>query len=269
MSFATAEVNGTRLFYETIGTGYPLILHHAGIADSRMWESQIEAFAKEYRVIRYDRRGCGQSPMPDGAYSDAEDLYILLQHLDIERAYHVGLSRGAAVALELAIIHPEMVSALVLAAPGTSTGQRSEELQAQFTAIDATFEAGDLAQAVELEVRLWVDGPHRQPDQVDSTIRKLVREMDTNNFKLDNPKAQLLQLDPPIPTRLHEVKVPTLVIVGDGDVSDIVRNARDLSSGIANAKLVTMPDLAHMLNMEQPEDFNRIVLDFLGTFHTN
>jgi pimeloyl-ACP methyl ester carboxylesterase len=204
--------------------------------------------------------------MPDGAYSDAEDLYKLLRHLNIERAHHVGLSRGAAVALELTLTHPELVSALVLASPGVSTGKRSEELQAQFTKIDALFETGDLAQAVELEVRLWVDGPHRQPDQVDTAIRELVREMDTNIFKLDNPNAKMLQLEPPIPARLNEINVPPFVIVGDGDVSDIVRNARDLSAGIANAKLVTMPGLAHMLNMEQPEDFNRLVLDFLRTF---
>src|SRR5215208_6198208 len=89
-----AEVNGARIYYEVAGEGDPLVLVHAGIADSRMWEDQLMAFADRYRVIRYDMRGFGMTAMVDLPFSHHEDLRGLLDSLDVERAHLVGCSMG-------------------------------------------------------------------------------------------------------------------------------------------------------------------------------
>lgn len=163
---------GTRIAYEVIGTGYPIVLIHAGIADARMWDDQIDAFAEYYRVIRYDLRGFGRSDPASGTFSHRDDLVALLDLLNIERAHLVGLSRGGRLAVDFALEHPERVSALVSCATWPSGQEPSPELAQTFSAVDKALEAGDLDGAVERELRVWVDGPYRQPGDVSPRIRE-------------------------------------------------------------------------------------------------
>jgi len=259
-----ADVNGARLYYEVAGAGEPLTLIHAGIAEQRMWDDQWAVFADQYRVVRYDVRGFGQSAMPAGIYDHADDLYALLRLLHVEQTHLLAVSMGVGIALDFTLAHPTMVKSLIVVAPGGSSGQPSEAVRQQWAAIDALAQQGDIPGAVELELRMWVDGPRRAPDQVDRAVRERVREMNLINFQhslLDQgvPKTP----ERPAITRLAEITVPTLVIVGDADVADILHNADRLAAGIAGASKVVMPGVAHVPNMERPQEFNRIVLDFL------
>lgn len=129
-------------------------------------------------------------------------------------------------------------------------------------------ENGNVAQAVDVTVRAWTDGPRRTPDQVNPTVREKVRLMTTHNFELpeDDNATQPQELEPPAISRLTEIHVPTLIILGDQDVSSILKIADILEKGIPGAKKVIIPDTAHHLPMEKPQEFNRIVLDFLGSF---
>ena len=149
-----AAVNGTRLYREVTGAGHPLVLLHAGIADARMWDDQVAAFAERYTVIRYDARGFGRSDPAVGRFSPRADLAGLLVELGVERAHLVGLSMGGAVALDTALEHPELASALVLAATRPSGLAPSKGLRDGWTAVDEAFAAGDVAWAVELELRM-------------------------------------------------------------------------------------------------------------------
>jgi 3-oxoadipate enol-lactonase len=99
----TADVNGARMYYEVVGEGEPLVLVHAGIADSRMWEAQITAFADRYRVIRYDMRGFGRTQIVEGPFSHHEDLRSLLDFLGLDRANIVGCSMGGGAVLDFAL----------------------------------------------------------------------------------------------------------------------------------------------------------------------
>ncbi len=114
------EVDGTQLAYEMAGTGHPLVLLHAGIADMRMWDEQMAPFADRYRVIRYDARGFGRSSPAVGPYSPRADLVGLLAALDVERAHLVGLSMGGTVALDAALERPDLISSLVIAGSSPS-----------------------------------------------------------------------------------------------------------------------------------------------------
>ncbi len=263
MKTGYADVEGAQLYYEESGTGQALVLIHAGIADSRMWDDQFAAFAAHYRVIRYDIRGFGKSIMPPGTSSTSRDLHGLLQALGIAKAHLVGLSIGGGIAIDVTLRYPEMVAALVVTASGLGGQQSSAELQRVYEEIDAALAGEGIAAAVELENRLWVYGPQRRPDQVDPTVRERVRVMNTAVFEHPDSAGTRERLEPPAIGRLDEIHAPTLVIVGDGDVPDVIAAADRLAAGIAGARQVVFPGAAHMVNMEQPAAFNQVVLDFL------
>ena len=261
-----AEVNGARLYYEVAGEGHPLVLIHAGIADSRMWDDQFGVLAQRYRVIRCDVRGFGRSAMPAGEqFQPWEDLYSLLRHLGVERAYVVGCSMGGAIAVDFTLTHPEMADALVTVGAGLGGFEQHSELAVRlWTEIDAAAESGDLDRAVELTVRMWVDGPNRTPDRVAPPVRERVRAMERDNLALGSDESLARDLDPPAIGRLGEIGVPTLVMMGDEDMPDISAVAGLLAVGIPHARKVVMHDTAHVPNMERPDEFNRILLEFLG-----
>ncbi len=258
-----AEVNGARLFYEVAGEGPAVVLIHAGIADSRMWDGQFEAFAREFRVIRYDARGYGRSDMPAGPFAHRDDLHGLLRLLGVERAALVGLSMGGSTAIDFTLDHPEMVSSLVPVAAGLGGFQHSESMQRADAEEEAAFERGDMEAVYEINLRTWVDGPGRPPDAVDPEIREIVRQMQRDASI--STEGQPRRLDPPAIGRLAEITAPTLVIAGDADLPDMLTIADLLEAGIAGARKVIIPGVAHMVNMERPAEFNRLVLDFLRT----
>ncbi len=258
-----ADVNGARLFYEVSGEGPPLVLLHAGIADHRMWDHQVDEFARRYRVIRYDLRGFGKSDLPPGPFSMRDDLYRLLTMLDVDRAHLVGVSMGGGIAVDFALDHPDMAGALVLV--GASLGGRkpSDEYRRLSEATLAAVGGDETHRRVEAPLRMWVDGPSRTSDQVDPGVRARVKDMIVGNLGRPWDKATPQPLDPPAIARLGEVRAPTLVLVGELDVPDILATADLLASGIPGARKAVLPGVAHMPNMEMPAEFNRAVLAFL------
>lgn len=260
-----APVNGTRLYYEAAGAGHPLVLVHAGIADSMMWDDQIAPFARRYRVVRFDMRGFGQSEKPPESYAPHDDLYGLLRYLGIERAYLLGCSMGGSMVVDFTLTHPDMAGALILVGAGVS-GYPFEpgNLAARWDEVEAAFEAGDLALGTELETRMWVDGPSRAPDAVDPAVRARAYAMGLRANEQYSEEGKAQPLDPPALGRLAEIHAPALVVVGDQDVPNVLEQADLLASGIAGARKVVIPNTAHLPNMEQPAVFNRLVLDFLG-----
>ncbi|HEY7358443.1 MAG TPA: alpha/beta hydrolase, partial [Ktedonobacterales bacterium] len=188
-----------------------------------------------------------------------------LRFLGVERAYLVGSSMGGSLAIDFALEHPEMVAALIPVGAGVSGEQPSDFLLERWKEIDAAAEGGDLAQAVELELRLWVDGPGRSPEQVDPVMREQVRQMNTENFARapEQEQGQPQPLELPAIARLGEIHAPTLVLVGAHDVPDMLASADLLARGIPGAQKAVMPGAAHLPSMEQPEQFNRLVLKFL------
>ena len=123
---------------------------------------------------------------------------------------------------------------------------------------------GDLEAAADLNVRVWVDGPKRTPEQVDQLVRQRVYDMQYHAFTVAMPEEdEEISPQPPAISRLAELHVPTLIIVGDYDLADKVALARQLYECIVGAQLAIIPNVAHMVSMERPYEFNRLVLDFL------
>lgn len=264
-----APVEGGRLYYEVVGEGYPLALIHAGVADHRMWDEQVAAFAPYYRVIRYDTRGFGRSETDAGTFSDYADLLALMDHLGVAQAHVVGLSRGGGIAIDFCLEHPDRVRALIPVASGVDGLEGWEALitpaeRAAEAAMEAATEAGDLAALADLEVRYWADGPGQPEGRAGSSVRERLREM--IRFTQQNQPVEPTRehLSPPALTRLGEISAPTLVMYGDLDESVVMEGCEQLARGIAGARKIVFPGVAHMVNMERPTEFNRVALEFLG-----
>ena len=258
------DVGGARLYYDMAGEGHPLILIHAGIADSTMWDELLPTFAGRFRTIRFDLRGFGRSDLAIGPFSRRTDLYALLVALEIERAHFVGVSMGGALAIDVAIERPDLVSALVAVAPGLSGSARSDASKASWAAIEAAAVAGDLARAVELEMQMWVDGPFRTPEQVAPGLRERVRLMETKNVTRDTNEGAPQSLVPPAIGRLGEIKCPTLIVLGEVDQPDINDNGERLAREVVGARKVVLPGVGHMLTLEEPTAFAQLVVKFLA-----
>jgi pimeloyl-ACP methyl ester carboxylesterase len=263
------DVDGTRLYYEMAGAGHPLIMLHAGIANLHFWDDQWGPFAEAYRVIRYDLRGFGRSVMPPGPYNMRDDLSRLMGALGIERAYLMGASIGGGIVVDFALEHPEKVDALIPVVSGLSgSPPPSEDEMRQFEEIERTMTAaravGNFDLIDEIEARLWVDGPNRTPEQVDPGVRERLKQMLRENRAAENAdEGKPVRLDPPARGRLGEITVPTLVVLGDADLPGVIADCNIIASEIPGARKAVMHGVAHAPNMERPEEFNRIVLDFL------
>ncbi len=259
------DVGKIRLYYEEMGEGLPLIMLHGGLLDRRMWDDQFQLFSKQYRVIRYDVRNHGMSRAVPDTFTHYDDLYRVMEQLGIEKAVIMGLSLGGRIAVDFALEYPEKVSALVLAAPGLSGYNfNSPELQEVNVPMQKAFQEGNLDMGIEYFQRGWTDGPHREPSEVDSTIRAKVRTMAVNSAEHWNPQSRVVEQVPPAVDRLGEIQAPTLAVVGELDMPDILDIVDRIEKSVSGAKKVIVPGVAHMVNMEKPEEFNAIVLNFLG-----
>ncbi|HEU5345795.1 MAG TPA: alpha/beta hydrolase [Ktedonobacterales bacterium] len=263
-------VNGAKLWYEEVGSGPAVTLVHAGIADHRQWDDQVPALAPYYRVIRYDMRGFGQSEMKPGKASLAEDIGGVLDALGVERTALLGCSMGGAAAIDFTVTHPERVGALITSGAGLSGAPEHEnppEQNALFEEAAAAQKAGNADRLNELEWRIWCQGFAREADQVKPSVRERFLAMNTNNNRRymagDWQGVEFEPLDPPAFGRLGSLKVPTLVIIGSGDEAATQAMADDIANGIPGARKEVMPNLGHVPNMDEPEEFNRIILEFL------
>jgi pimeloyl-ACP methyl ester carboxylesterase len=264
----TAEVHGTQLYYEMFGEGHPLVLIHGGYMDRRMWDDQFHTFAEHYRVIRYDVRGFGKSELPPVPYADRQDLSDLLNYLGVEKTYLLGLSLGGMIAIDFTLEHPTMVDALILVdspVPGFPiellyTEEQLEQLRSRY--------APFVKARQERNIPALVDALMEDPTLVPSSNYPAARQRVRNNLSeysfawvLDPAPRQ--DLDPPAYERLAEIQVPTLIIMGAEDDPRLFKDADKLERDIAGASRVTIAETHHMPNMEKPEEFNTIVLDFL------
>ena len=261
---ATLPINGVALAYDEAGSGPPLLLIHAGIVDRRMWDDVLPALAARCRVIRFDMRGYGDTPLPSGEFSYGADVVELLRALGIERCSIVGVSMGGHVALDVAIAHPELVDRLIVVASGIDGWEHSAGMRALWAEEEAAWDRGDLDEVAWINVRGWLDGPSRGPDAVPGELRQRVFEMQRRALDYDNDDAKGGWLVESRRARLGDVRAPTLVLVGEFDQPDFAEIARVLASEIPDATFQELAGVAHLPPMEDPAGFSRVVLDVLS-----
>ena len=256
------------LYVEIAGEGAPpVVLVHAGVADSRMWDPQWAPFSAAYRAVRFDLRGFGRSELPPEPYAHGRDLAALLERLGGGPALVVAASMGGAVALEVTVARPDLVAALVLADAALPGHDWSAETRASWDEEAAALERGDLDAADEVNLRTWIDGRRGPSAAVDPAVRELVGQMQRRAFELQLPvgdDADEQELVPDVAARLGEIRAPTLVLVGAEDLADFREIAERLAREIPRARHVTIASAAHLPSLERPGEFNDLVLGFLG-----
>ena len=265
------EVPGGKLYYEDSATRESrgtLVLNHAGFLDSRMWDEQWDAFRSLYRVIRYDMCGFGKSDPVSGPRVRRHDLYRLLQHLQVGRAHLLGCSMGGEIALDLALEHPEAAASLILVNSVPSGFEMQGEPPQYLFEMMAAVQAGDVDLASELQLRLYVDGPHRQPEAVELTARQraggMNRPVVASQTWMVADMAPLQPLDPPAVERLSTIDLPTLIVTGALDHAENLRAGELLATSIPGARQVRMAGTAHVPDLEDAATFNQVVLGFLS-----
>jgi pimeloyl-ACP methyl ester carboxylesterase len=254
-----AEVNGTRLYYETTGSGPHVVLLHGGNLDSRMWDDQVPFLSKSFTVTRYDIRPYGRSALTEKGFSSVDDLAALMDFLGIKRASLVGLSLGGRIAIDFALTRPDRVDKLVVMGPGL-TGFPFNEKDEAVLAMLARAKAGDAQGAMDL----WLQHPMMAPAMARPAIAARIREIAKDNARIWTHLAIGERVPtPPAIKRLGEIRAPTLVIVGERDVADIQQIVKLLAAGVRGARIEVVPGAAHMPNMEEVALVNRLLGEFL------
>jgi pimeloyl-ACP methyl ester carboxylesterase len=242
---------GVQVYYEEAGQGTPVLLSHGYSATSKMWQGQMDALAGNYRLIAWDMRGHGQTDSPDdaSAYSEAatvDDMAAVLDAAGVEKAVISGLSLGGYMSLAFNVKYPERVLALMLfdTGPGYKNPVGREGWNETAMGRATVFEEKGIdALGRGAEVRI---AQHRSAQGLAHAAR-----------------GMLAQFDSRIIESLPEIKVPTMVLVGEND-QPFIGASQYMATKIPGAKLVTIPGAGHAANIDQPAAFNDAVRAFLA-----
>jgi pimeloyl-ACP methyl ester carboxylesterase len=259
------ETDDGRLAYREAGSGEPIVLLHGGFLDGRMWDYQVGPFAGDLRVIVPDARGHGDSANATRPFRPADDVAELLRRLGIGRAVLVGVSMGAATAVDVALEHPELARALVISGAGTSEPDFQDGWSANVLGeFWQQLLAGDVEGAIVTYTKFGA-GPQRTADELSADVVTRLREMTLKTIGKHSPGEQdqrVLVAD--TWRRAAGIKVPVLAVIGELDSDDHRRMATRLAESVADGRVATIPGTAHYPNLERPEEFNQRVIDFVA-----
>jgi 3-oxoadipate enol-lactonase len=254
------QVEGSKLYYQECGTApQTVVLVHDGVVDSRVWDEVWPEFCKRFHTIRYDQRGFGRSPAATTWYSETDDLAILLHHLRVTRTFLVGSSHGGGLAIDFTLTHPAMVQQLLLVGAVVSGMPYSQAFLDRGKHIFDLLDKGDVKEAIsEWSKDKYLIGPGHD------AARKHLFDL------LTSDPHDMTHRDYSLPTKsalpqLHSIRVPTLVLVGDDDVTDVHVNAGAIEAGIPNARLIVVQGVGHLMYLEKPEEFTRLLISFIET----
>jgi 3-oxoadipate enol-lactonase len=267
---------GHELYYEVQGSGEPVVLIHGLTRDLREWDAQVETLAEKYQVIRYDVVGHGQSSgmsstLPDGSVRDWDHLRELLDEIGVDKAHVVGLSMGGEIAINFALQYPERVQTLT-------------PMDARLPGYDLPSDSGlgnrfnnyinvSGSQGVQSALPLWAADPLFGPANANPEVRMKLEEIvveghgalgDGARFQWPN-LLNVAALSPSTMSRLKEIDIPTMVMIGELDLIDFQLQADILDRDIPDSTKLVVPNAGHMSDMEQPEFVNAALLEFFAS----
>jgi 3-oxoadipate enol-lactonase len=265
------EVPGGRLYAEADGDGPAIVFIHAGVAHLRMWDEQVAALRDAYRVVRYDTRGFGKSRVDDVPYSNKDDVAAVMDHFGEDKAHLAGLSRGGQIALDFAVNEPQRTKSLTWVAGGVRgldvpDDPRDEAVwhQTEELAKQKAWE-----QIVELETQLWTDGPDQPPRRVDPDVRRRMIEWNLESYRAEQNPDQPIAPEITAASALDRLTMPVLAMWGTFDVSSTLRSGEWLVANLPGIRSHVFEGVAHMVNLEKPGEFNKLLREFLDEAEHN
>ena len=265
------DVPGGRLAAEAVGDGPPILFVHSAIVNRRGWDGVVPIVVEAgYGAITYDMRGFGESTTEEVDFVAHDDVLAVLDHFGVGRAAIAGNSMGAIFAQEAVLAAPDRFVAYVWVGGGVGGWNKdpspaeAELLQAE----DEAEEAGNPDLAAELDARMWVDGwvegVNQPSTRVDPAVRDAMKRMDRELLEPGRKFGKRQRPDPPAAERLASIAVPTLVVIGDLDTSGTRAAADKLAGEVPGAKLVRLPDVAHLIGMEAPDRLAGLIVEHLA-----
>jgi 3-oxoadipate enol-lactonase len=257
---AFVEVEAGKLFYEECGTGPDaVILIHDGIAHSAVWDDVWPTFCKRFHTIRYDRRGYGRSPASGTWYTETEDLATLLRNRKVSHSVLVGSSHGGELSIDFTLQYPSLVRQLVLVGAVVSGLPYTDHFLNRGISNSQPFEKNDVPGGLAN----WAKDKYLLAPAHDAAKKRLLELLTAN-------PQDMTHSDYARPTqaalhRLKEIRVPTLILVGDADIPDVHAHAGAIEAGIAGSRRVVIPEAGHLMYLEKPEEFSRVVITFIET----
>ena len=265
-----AEVNGTKLWYEVTGSGDPIVFIHGNFGDHRHWDFQIEPLSKDFKIIRYDVRGYGKSAIPDSVeyYRDCDDLKALMDYLEIDRANICGVSMGSGIAVDFALAYPEYCISLIPIGPwanGYGSGQyRTKVSDSLFQIFGKVFELISSKGPKEATDYWWTGN-----NEIKNTVVKqrtldslLIMGYEYSWWGFLNPNGRE-SVTPPAMEVLSTIKSPTLIVTAENDIEACKEVADLMHNQIDNSQMISINSAGHLMNMDNPEEFNRVISDFI------
>ena len=249
---AFVDVDGSRLYYEECGTGPKAVIFlHDGVVNSSVWDDVWPAFCKQFHAIRYDRRGYGQSPATKKPYYEADDVAAILRDRRVSQAALVASSHGGDVALSFALRYPAQVSELVLIGPEAEGFPYSEH----FAMAQMAFQNANDPVEVRVQNTYFIVPGH---DAAREHLRRLLTASPQDHHHNDMPLPEK-----PVFPYVRDLRMPTLILIGSGDIADNQAVAGALVMDIPGAVRVVVPDTGHLMYLEKPEVFSSLVSGFL------
>lgn len=256
------KATGANVYYETKGIGEHLLFIHAGIADSRMWDHEFHVLANHFCVVRLDLPGYGLSEFVGGNLSYNKMIHELLHHLRINKVHILGASFGGKIAIDYYLDHPESCLSLALLSPAIGGWKDSLFLQQFEKEEEHLLKNGKKEETALLNYKTWVLGG-REPNAVDPKIKDLVTDMQMQSLTKPEPDAPCVEIEAEDSiTKIKDIKIPLLLINGAYDIQDFRDISKFICKEIPSAQRLVLPDAGHLANLESPERFTEIVLNF-------
>ena len=250
-------VGNDRIFYEMAGKGPDIVFIHDGLVHREIWDDQFSSFSKNYRVIRYDRRGYGKSTPATETHSAVEDLNNLLDHLDVDKTVLIAMSSGGRLAIDYTLRYPRRVHSLILVGAVVGGFPYTQHFYSRGGHMPT-----DLSDMEKRMLYYVFDDPYEIYSE-NRAAKEKVKNLITRNPRKTHHFAARPTSGQPAIMRLDEIDVPTLILVGEYDIPDVHAHAGAINAGIRNSKRDIIPGAGHLIPIEQPALFNQAVITFL------
>jgi 3-oxoadipate enol-lactonase len=258
---STLCANGIDIRYDISGTGPWLVLAHSLATDLTLWDDNLAALTRHYRVLRFDTRGHGGSSAPDGPYDFAmltADVLGLMDALGVGRAHFCGISMGGMIAQHVALAAPDRIDKLVLA---STTSGYPPAARAMWSERIAGVRKSGIEPLVAPTLERWFTAPYRATHpEVMARIGGLIRATPAAGYSGSGQAIAMLDTT----EKLVALRCPTLVIAGADDAGTPPAMGRLISARIPGARFESIPSSSHLCNVEQAVAFNRLLGDFLA-----
>jgi 3-oxoadipate enol-lactonase len=254
------QVDQARLYCQECASGsQAVVLIHDGVVDSAVWDEVWPMFCSRFHTVRYDRRGFGRSPVATSRHSELDDLAAVLRHCGVKRTTLVGSSHGGEISIDFTLAHPELVQRLVLVGAVVNGFPYSDHFIARGKRMLEPLRKGDIRNGL----KTVANDPYLIASRNDTARKKLLKLLAANPQDVTH-SDRILPPKPALP-RLGEIRVPTLILVGDADVPDVHAQAGVIEAGIPNARRVVISGVGHLMYLEKPSEFARLVIKFIDS----